>query len=138
MEAMVKLIRDDQNAARTFGKLIDDSGNVVCQTFELPWKDNQHNVSCIPAGTYPAFRFLSPHIGYELFQLANVPDRIGIDLHIGNSTKDTLGCILLGFQRGQLGGEDAILQSKLAFNAFMQHMAGIDRFDLTITDPPTE
>lgn len=131
----MKLQRDDQTAERTFGQLLDDDGTVLCQTLELPWRDNQHKISCIPAGTYPAFRFASPHIGYELFQLANVPDRVGVDIHIGNTVQDTEGCILVGRLRGQIDGVDAILQSRIAFNAFMEHQAGVKRFTLDILDP---
>ena len=117
----------------TFGHLTDDldGSTVVPWTLELPWKDNAHGVSRIPAGVYPALRFNSPHIGYELFQLANVPDRVGVDIHVGNTMKDTEGCILLG--RNQL--DDAITESKLAFADFMAHCQGIDRFTLTVVDP---
>lgn len=130
----MKLIRDSADAERTYGTLQDDDGTVIVQTLERPWADNAHNISCIPAGTYPAFRFDSPHIGYQLFQLANVPDRVGIDIHIGNTPKDTQGCILVGNERGQVGGADAVLQSKAAFKAFMDHLDGIDRFTLTVVD----
>ena len=116
----------------TFGVITNDAdGSVmVPATLELPWKANAHNISRIPAGVYPAFRFLSPHIGYLLYQLANVPDRVGIDLHIGNSVADTEGCILLGeVQEG-----DRIAQSKLAFDTFMGMLTGIERFTLTVVD----
>ena len=116
----------------TFGTITNDAdGSVmVPATLELPWLDNQHNVSRIPAGVYPAFRFQSPHIGYELFQLANVPDRVGIDIHIGNTMKDTLGCVLVGeTQEG-----DAITESRKAFGLFMGMLTGIDKFTLTVVD----
>ena len=135
------LQRDDQNGVRTLGTITNDADGsvVVPATLELPWRENAHGTwdvaSCIPAGVYTALRFNSPHIGYQLFQLANVPDRVGIDIHIGNTPKDTEGCILLGNERGQVGGEDAVLQSKAAFTAFMAHMEGIDRFTLVVTNP---
>ena len=117
----------------TFGTITNDAdGSVfVPATLELPWRQNQHNVSRIPAGVYPAFRFMSPHIGYELFQLANVPDRVGIDIHIGNTMKDTAGCILVG---EALEG-DAITESREAFRLFMGMLTGIDKFTLTVVDP---
>ena len=85
----------------TFGQIINEDGAVIVPaTLELPDRGNEHGISRIPAGSYPAFRFNSPHIGYQLFQLANVPDRVGIDLHVGNTMQDTEGCILLGEARG--------------------------------------
>ena len=116
----------------TFGVITNDAdvSVMVPATLELPWKANAHNISRIPAGVYPAFRFLSPHIGYELFQLANVPDRVGVDIHIGNTMKDTAGCILVG---EALEG-DAITESREAFRLFMGMMTGLDRFTLTVVD----
>lgn len=132
------LQRDSQTSERTIGRLETDDGQVVCFTMELSWRDNAHGDwqtgSCIPAGTYPALRFTSPHIGYELFQLANVPDRVGIDIHKGNTVRDSEGCILLGTTRGTLNGMDAVLDSKDAFDAFMASQAGVDRFTLTVVD----
>lgn len=124
----MKLIRDDQNEDRTLGTLRTDDDEYVCETLELPWRENQHGISCIPEGTYECFRFDSPHIGYQLFQLRNVPNRSGVDIHIGNTVKDTEGCILLGTERSG----DAILHSKLAFQEFMERMAGTDGFTLRV------
>jgi hypothetical protein len=131
------LQRDNQNAIRTLGVITNDAdGSVmVPATLELPWRNNAHGdwtvASCIPAGTYTALRFNSPHIGYVLYQLANVPDRVGVDLHIGNYPHDSEGCILLGESREA----DAIDSSKEAFDLFMGMLTGIDRFTLTVRDP---
>lgn len=134
----MKLQRDSAGVEQpTFGTLIRDDGTLVCQTLELPWRGNQHGISRIPAGSYKALRFNSPHIGYELFQLANVPDRVGIDIHIGNTVKDTEGCILLGNRRGELNGVDAVLGSHDAFAAFMALMVGVDSFMLDVVDVPS-
>ena len=117
----------------TFGTITNDAdgSTVVPWTLELPWRENQHSISRIPAGVYPAFRFKSPHIGYELFQLANVPDRVGVDIHVGNTMKDTEGCVLVGEEQD---GE-AITESRKAFGLFMGMLTGIDRFTLTVVDP---
>lgn len=137
----MRLVRDNQNAERTYGQLVADDGAVLCQTLELPWRDNQHGISCIPAGTYTAFRFQSPTIGYELFQVRAVPHRSGIDIHIGNTAHDTQGCILVGSSRGQLEVTpgltlDAVLGSRDAFGAFMAALAGLDTVTLEVVDPP--
>ena len=133
------LQRTSQNATRTLGTITDDATGavIVPATLELPWRNNAHGTwdvaSCIPAGVYPALRFNSPHIGYQLFQLANVPNRVGIDIHIGNYPHDSEGCILVG----QSAEDAAIDHSKAAFDAFMQYLSGVSSFTLTILDPPS-
>jgi hypothetical protein len=83
----VKLIRDDQNDRRTFGAFVDDDGVRVCDTLELPWRENQHSVSCIPAGEYPlAFKY-SPKHGCECWHITNVPDRDDVEIHAGNAVR---------------------------------------------------
>ena len=47
------LIRDTLNDVSTMGKLFLN-GEEFCDTLELPWKQNQRSISCIPAGQYDA------------------------------------------------------------------------------------
>ena len=70
-------------------------GDFQCFTLELPWKDNQRNISCIPAGTYEYIYRISPSNG-EVLQLLSVKDRTFIQIHAGNFTRHTEGCILVG------------------------------------------
>lgn len=65
-------------------------------TLELPWKNNERMVSCIPAGNYGVIISYSNQFGKKLPILLNVPDREGIRIHAGNTTADTTGCILVG------------------------------------------
>lgn len=67
----------------------------VCATVELPWRDNERNVSCIPAGEYALFKRESPRNGHVL-QFCDVPGRSFIQIHKGNFTYQIAGCILLG------------------------------------------
>lgn len=131
----MKLVRDSSTRERTYGTLTQDDGTLICQTLERPWLDNAPDVSCIPAGTYECKRFQSPRLGYEVFELQNVPNRTAILLHIGNVAANSEGCILLGAERGQLDGQDAVLNSRAAFQAFMASMQGVDTFTLTVSDP---
>lgn len=62
-------------------------------TLELPWRNNEHDISRIPPGAYP----YEMRAGNPRIFLSNVESRTGIQLHIGNYMKDTNGCILLGF-----------------------------------------
>lgn len=70
-------------------------GKFRCFTLELPWRNNQNNVSCIPSGTYIAQKHTSPTKG-KCIELLNVPLRSNILIHIGNFTSDIRGCILVG------------------------------------------
>ena len=47
----VYLIRTTASDMGTEGILITSDG-FNCKTFELPWRDNRSNISCIPSGTY--------------------------------------------------------------------------------------
>ena len=80
------------------------NGEEFCDTLELPWKDNQRSVSCIPAGNYEARIRLAKESGsrdYKHLLVKDVPNRSYILVHIGNTTKDTKGCILVGQSRKQ-------------------------------------
>jgi hypothetical protein len=66
-------------------------------TLELPWTDNQRNISCIPEGDY-LVRKMPPtrKRKYDYFWVQGVPGRTSILWHPGNYTRDILGCILPG------------------------------------------
>jgi hypothetical protein len=123
----MKLIRDDQDSVRTLGAMFDGEER-ICETLELPWRDNQRGISCIPEGTYECKLAFSPSRKYDVYWLQNVPGRQDVQIHIGNFTKDIRGCILLGRERGK----DMVAHSKIAFDKFMARMEG-KPFTLTIT-----
>jgi len=78
----------------TMGYLIVD-GKVICYTLELPWKDNVNNISCIPVGSYNGILRYDKTDGWRI-QLENVPNRTGVQIHMGNYTRQIEGCILVG------------------------------------------
>lgn len=116
---MIELRRDDQNDIRTLGSLFID-GDRLCETLELPWRDNQRGISCIPEGKYECKLAPSPSRGYSVYWLQNVPGRQDVQIHIGNFPKDIRGCILVGEHRGV----DQVVHSKRAFDKFMARMGG--------------
>lgn len=131
---MIDRLSDTGHA--TFGQLIDDENRKIAVTLERPWLGNQRSVSCVPPGVYFAHRRFSPKHGYEVFELADVPYRDNIELHIGNlAHRDSLGCILLGNRFGLVDGENGILESRAAFQRFMDIMRGQDTFRLSIIAP---
>ena len=68
-------------------------GTELCKTIELPWKDNQPRISCIPEGRYRLRRRHSPRFR-EHFEVMDVKDRKYILFHAGNDAgKELRGCI---------------------------------------------
>lgn len=65
----------------------------ICYSIELPWRNNQQQVSCIPEGNYALKRRNSEHLGWHL-QLMDVPGRELILIHpANNAQKELKGCI---------------------------------------------
>ena len=94
----ILLTRLTGNSKQTTGSLIvHDVLKTHAQfaTIELPWLNNQHNISCIPPGTYKAKEILSPTLGWCI-HIVDVPNRTGILLHYGNYYTNAKGCILVG------------------------------------------
>jgi hypothetical protein len=89
----------------TLGSMYNPTGELICKTLELPWKDNKSNLSCIPEGIYTV-RKMRPGFGrdYGYFRFMTVPGRT-VNRVLGMSTilihpityvKDLLGCIGVG------------------------------------------
>lgn len=97
MSYQITITRRVDNGIQTTGefKLVSSLGTLSGFTLELPWKENQNNVSCIPKGTYKIELFNSIKFG-KCFHVLNVPGRDAILIHKGNYNRDTHGCILPG------------------------------------------
>jgi len=72
---------------------IDNNDKLIGYNIELPYIDNNINVSCIPRGTYTFSKGIRPD-GRHTINILNVIGRSRILVHVGNSTKDSQGCIL--------------------------------------------
>ena len=57
-------------------------------------KDKVYGETAITAGTYNADIYFSKKFGYKVIRLFDVPYFEGIYVHRGNSSKDSLGCII--------------------------------------------
>ena len=76
----------------TNGKLECD-GKVICNTIELPWRNNEKRVSCIPEGEYFIEKRYSVKFKWHLHVL-DVPERSFILFHSANDAQKELnGCI---------------------------------------------
>jgi hypothetical protein len=75
--------------------------------------------TAIPAGRYRVSLFRSPHFGWFVPLLHDVPGFSMVEIHPGNTSRDTAGCILVGFG---LHGV-ALTNSRLAFDALVSMIA---------------
>ena len=131
-----EIIRVEQGDDGTFG-VLKLEGKCFCVTLELPWYDidndgySDKNVSCIPDGKYICYRYQSPTHG-EVWEIQDVPKRTRVQIHAGNTVKDTLGCILVAQHFSKLQGNRAILNSGNTFKQFMLATKQANRLDLTI------
>jgi len=138
----VYLLRFRTSDHGTEGALITESG-FNCKTLELPWRDNQRSISCIPSGNYICKLRYSPRFK-NTYWVTKVPGRSYILIHSGNyaGRKDkglktsVEGCLLLGAKFGWLGEQKAILNSRITIRAFMNHMAG-QEFSLNVIGGPS-
>jgi hypothetical protein len=76
----------------TNGKLMSE-GKLLCNTIELPWKNNEKRVSCIPEGRYFIRKRYSQKFKWHL-EVVDVKNRSYILLHpANNALKELNGCI---------------------------------------------
>lgn len=121
------------NELQTKGDLLikKEGASYQCKTLELPWKNNERNISCIPEGTYPVKIRYSKKYGTHL-HITNVPDRDLILIHWGNFAgsknpksghSDIRGCVLVGQRYGDIDGDDIeeiLASKKQTFNKIME------------------
>ena len=108
--SQLTLIRDVKGDKAILGKLYMN-GAMVCWTLENAAK-------AIPTGLYMVQNSKSPKFKRELPLVwnAKVPAKRGIRIHVGNSVKDSSGCILVGMGRNYArpNAEPSLLESALA------------------------
>jgi hypothetical protein len=113
----------------------------VCKTLELPYRDNERNISCIPEGHYDVVPRTSKKYGNHL-HVTGVEGRSLILIHYANYVgsdnprtghSDLRGCIAVGQKFGDITGDGIveILNSKNTMKALMD--VAPDGFVLEIT-----
>ena len=122
----------------TNGKILYQD-RLITYTIELPWKNNQARVSCIPEGRYELVKRWSLKFGRHL-QVMNVSGREYILIHPANDALQELkGCIApVSFLTGVGKG----LRSRLALESLTGLVYGaLDRHEsvfITIKSDPYE
>lgn len=129
------LRRIDMSDKGVFGHIFDDDGKIIAATCERPDNGNKP-MGCIPVGIYKVTQFDSPRMGRD-FLLHDVPGRAMVEIHAGNTIKDTEGCILIGTGFSQIEyGEDkgvrAVIYSRSTLATMLKTYP--DGFDLEIME----
>jgi hypothetical protein len=117
------LLRDTFTDESTIGELFVN-GERFCDTLELPYRDNQKSISCIPTGEYKV-RLRLPRESatrhYIHLLVKDVKDRSHILFHRGNTAKDSRGCILVG----QGTQQDIVYNSTLAMDLLIKEIINL-------------
>ena len=117
------IIRETFTDKSTIGNLYLD-GEWLCDTLELPWKDNQRSISCIPDGQYKVRLRTARESAtrdYLHLLIQDVPNRDYILVHIGNKSSDSRGCVLVGIGTEQ----DFVKNSRLAMELLMKEIINL-------------
>lgn len=115
---------------RTLGSIYGPNAGLICKTLELPWKDNQRSISCIPEGKYlvtysPPVVKDDPNTEedesggrhprpYAHYIVHNVPGRSGILIHRGRTPDWSKGCITVGGRFGDFNSAEPTLEDSAA------------------------
>ncbi len=135
--------RGQQQVWGTPGKLVTAAG-YVCDTLELPWRNNERGLSCIIADSYSGWLWQSPTMKRTVVRLENKHGRQDCLIHSGNFAGDTLldidgdghggdlvtnvhGCTLVGHGYGEIQNkqgemQQGILHSRDALNELVEHL----------------
>ena len=117
------ILRDTFTEESTIGELFLN-GERFCDTLELPYRNNQRSISCIPVGEYKVrMRYPRESATREYLHLLvqEVKDRSYILFHRGNTAKDTRGCILVG----QGSQQDIVHNSTLAMDLLLKEIINL-------------
>jgi len=134
MDKTIILNRYKSSDKQTLGQLILMQCNELlfnCYTLELPWLENQFQISCIPAGLYNVKKRYS--VKYKNhFHVQDVPERSFILIHAGNYYTQTKGCILVGSSLTDINGDGYkdVINSKSTIKKLLEILP--DEFRITI------
>lgn len=108
----IEILRVAQSPKETVGVLFVD-GIPFCVTLELPYRENERNISRIPSNRYVVtIEATSKHGVIPVVH--DVHDRNGILIHAGNSVADTEGCILVGLSFAESNRTVTLVESRKA------------------------
>ncbi len=111
-------------------------------TMELPWRDNQQRISCIPEGIYDMGLRISGVVARTSrgryrrgWEVQNVDNRTYIMVHVGNYPSNFEGCIGVGLSSTIYGdGKYMVTHSQKAFTKFMDVMKTQPKWELIVRE----
>jgi uncharacterized protein DUF5675 len=110
----ITILRQYSDKKCTSGQL-SLNGHIMGYTLERPIEGNIPLISAIPVGTYQAFVRLDTKDRWRI-ELKDVPKRGNVQIHIGNTLENSVGCVLLGSTLGD--DMCSVKDSKAAFDKF--------------------
>lgn len=133
----LRLVRNPSLNGATIGQMtVDDTWR--CYTLEDEIRPPGEKIparTAIPAGTYQVRLTHSPRFQKVMPLLIDVPGFEGVRIHVGNTAKDTEGCILVG----KMAGPSTVYHSAQAFVELMGLLEAAHRADeeilIEIVDP---
>ena len=138
----IKVIREERTELSTIGSLYVN-GQFFCYTLEdkdrgLKQSDSLlfinakkiFGLTAIPSGLYKLIVNQSPKFKRLLPRILDIKGFDGVLLHRGNSASDSLGCILIGYKKG----ENSIFESTKAeadlVDKLMKHNAELHTIEI--------
>ena len=91
----LKIVRKYPRETYIIGDL-SINGEQFSDSLELPWLDNQPNISCIPEGIYVVKMLYSNRFGRLMPTIMDVPDRSNVLMHAANFSSELRGCVATG------------------------------------------
>jgi hypothetical protein len=115
------LFRQSDNRVQTLGEL-ECPDKKMFYTVELPWRNNERRVSCIPVGLYKMRLHTSPRFG-PCYWLQDVPNRSEILIHAANHYHELKGCIAPGLSRKDFDndGQIDVINSRAAMRQLLEY-----------------
>lgn len=109
-------------------------GRIIGLSLEPPFKDNEKNISCIPEGIYVG-TYDGERNKHACYRVHDVFSRSGILIHVGNTIKDTQGCILIGtsFKFKKEETDDFLIQNSGEAMDYLYEVVWQNNFWLKIT-----
>jgi hypothetical protein len=129
----------DKNQSTGVLSVLNDKGQPIfaCLTIERGDRNNQRNVSNVPAGTYPLVKEFSPRFKSDLWELKEVPNRSECKIHPSNYWDQLNGCIAPGLRLKDLDkdGYYDVTSSKNTLNDFHKVIEDLKVTSITIINP---
>jgi len=133
------LLRTNQSKNETLGVLMVFDGPTMvfhCHTLELPWRNNERMISCVPPGTYKIVLEYSPKFDEYLWELKGVPGRSEAKIHTANYVHQLNGCIAPGKSYVDLNGDGLVdvTNSRKTLNQLHKVLSDISETTITINE----